>query len=1005
MASFKSYASPGGFKPIQAPDVARMVEAKAQQQSNYLQQAAEYNISERKRIGNAIQVNNQLEFNNRQQIFDMETRNLDAIQNQVMGNYEATIANAQTAAKQEINTLNALATFSQTAFQTVSAIQQKIETGKKQAVNDTIYATGISSKEMLELAKLDKNFSDQTYFENDAIRSIVDRTGASIQQVRFLVQNSNAKYWNESTALAEQRGFEQAAYIQSNYDTPVNIGNGETATLASTEGRDPNKFNLVFNQLRRQYDQENPTQLSTTVLAAKTNPTVKALQNSLLQSSNAQYRQNAKNAAIEAIDTSIRETLKGGAQPVLATLNNLRGAQRSAYLSDVYRVIARGAESDKREYYQSIWQDLITSNINFNGKEMSFAELQGGTEAFRAVNDAFYQGRARVIREFNQEQTERLMDREMTARTLLDEMKNQGIDATDADIDAIEARLDEIAPGYDSAMLENYKRNNTSNARFRIQKTKELQDLADRGLLTEERLDMLGLPNSVTQPFRTLAKQTSADRKENDDFKPQVEAIKNLVRSPAQIRAKPDGTYGWTVPLMEQKLQNQFLSKYSELKIGGDPNAVANAFEFVRQEFGKQIAEEGAFSTSTDNLGGYSEFESLKSMSSAGQSAARRNWVESSISRLGSKALDSNGSIFTISELNQQQEDMMKPGYKMDSMAAYVGQLFGIDPLAVINRQRLAAGMEALQLPESTMSFSNTVNPVLKRMLDSYQTPQTSTRAMISTRTFNPTLVPKGYGSLVVQAAQNANINPIYVAAFAEAENGSWDTNILSMGGSAAGVGLMQLNQAYFGSEQQLQDPAYNLNTGAQELARLAGNYSNWKDIIYAWNMGETGFANWVAAGRPDTAQAGYAAGLYERFEKARAKYGDVEALRSKGTLRSGFINKTSNSDTGFGWQPVSMQDEQGRPVVMSRDAASAFSQMVQDSGGMVKGMDITSSKRSEAKNRAVGGVSGSRHLHGEAIDIHGQSKKWMIENGPRYGWHLVDYPGSHGGHFEYRGS
>ena len=194
MAPFKSYASPGGFKPIQAPDVARMVEAKAQQQSNYLQQAAQYNISQRERIGNAIQVNNELEFSNRQQIFDMETRNLQAIQNQVMGNYNATIANAQTAAKQELNTLNALATFSQTAFQTVSAIQQKIEDGKKQAVNDTIYATGISSKEMLELAKLDKNFNDQTYFENDAIRSIVDRTGASIQQVRFLVQNSNAKY-------------------------------------------------------------------------------------------------------------------------------------------------------------------------------------------------------------------------------------------------------------------------------------------------------------------------------------------------------------------------------------------------------------------------------------------------------------------------------------------------------------------------------------------------------------------------------------------------------------------------------------------------------------------------------------------------------------------------------------------------------------------------------------------------------------------------------------------
>jgi hypothetical protein len=397
---------------------------------------------------------------------------------------------------------------------------------------------------------------------------------------------------------------------------------------------------------------------------------------------------------------------------------------------------------------------------------------------------------------------------------------------------------------------------------------------------------MLGLPNSVTQPFRALAKQTSADRKENDNFKPQMEAIKNLVRSPAQIRAKPDGTYSWTVPLMEQKLQNKFLTKYAQLKAGGDPNAVANAMSFVQQEFTQETSNPEAFSQSTDNLGGYREFETLKSTSSAGQSSARMNWVQSSIGRLGSKALDSNGSIFTISELNQQQEDMMKPGYKMDPMATYVGKLFGVDPLAVINRQRLAAGMEALQLPESTMSFASTVNPALKRMLDAYQTPQTSTRAMTSTRTFNPTLVPKGYGPLVVQASQNANINPIYVAAFAEAENGSWDTNAFSMGGSAAGVGLMQLNQAYFGSEQQLQDPAYNLNTGAKELARLSGNYSNWKDIIYAWNMGETGFANWVAAGRPATAQAGYAAGLYERFEKARAKYGDVEALRSPGVIR-----------------------------------------------------------------------------------------------------------------------
>ena len=891
MAPFKSYASPGGFKPIQAPDVARMVEEKARQQSNYLQQAAQYQINERNRIGNAIEINNRTEFQNRQQILDMENRNRQAIQNQILGNYNATIANAQTAAKQEIDTLNSLATFSQTAAQTVGAIYQKIEAGKKQAVNDTIYATGISSKELMELSKLERNFNDQTYFENDAIRNIVNRTGASIQQIRFLVQNSNAKYWNESTALAEQRGSETSNYIMSNYDTQVDIGNGMTASLASTEGQDLKTQKLVFDQLRRQYNQENPTELSTTILAAKTDPIVKALENSIFQTSNAEYRKNARNDAQVAIDASIREDIKAGYQVFLSNLANRKGAQRSAYLSDFYRVMQVGALSDNSDFYKEFWQNIITSDVEFNGKLISFAELQGGTSGFQAVNDAFYQGRAKAVRDFNLSEQENRVKFESFARDTLEQAKENGIDLTNADIEGIRqaGREQFKTDRFTSTILDEYERNNTVDALFVKKKSKELQDLADRGLLTEERLDMLGLPNSVTQPFRALARQTSADRKENNDFKPQMEAIKNLVRSPAQIRAKPDGTYSWTVPLMEQKLQNKFLTKYAQLKAGGDPNAVANAMSFVQQEFTQETSNPEAFSQSTDNLGGYREFETLKSTSSAGQSSARMNWVQSSISRLGSKALDSNGSIFTISELNQIQEDMVKPGYKMDPMAAYVGQLFGIDPLAVINRQRLAAGMEALQLPESTMSFSNTVNPVLKRMLDSYQTPQISTRAMISTRTFNPTLVPKGYGSLVVQAAQNANINPIYVAAFAEAENGSWDTNAFSMGGSAAGVGLMQLNQAYFGSEQQLQDPAYNLNTGAQELARLAGNYSNWRDIIYAWNMGETGFANWVAAGRPDTEQAGYAAGLYERFEKARAKYGDVSALQSRGTMRNSF--------------------------------------------------------------------------------------------------------------------
>jgi hypothetical protein len=38
-------------------------------------------------------------------------------------------------------------------------------------------------------------------------------------------------------------------------------------------------------------------------------------------------------------------------------------------------------------------------------------------------------------------------------------------------------------------------------------------------------------------------------------------------------------------------------------------------------------------------------------------------------------------------------------------------------------------------------------------------------------------------------------------------------------------------------------------------------------------------------------------------------------------------------------------------------------------------------------------------------MDIHGASKNWIIANGARYGWKLNDYPGSHGGHFDFNGA
>lgn len=114
----------------------------------------------------------------------------------------------------------------------------------------------------------------------------------------------------------------------------------------------------------------------------------------------------------------------------------------------------------------------------------------------------------------------------------------------------------------------------------------------------------------------------------------------------------------------------------------------------------------------------------------------------------------------------------------------------------------------------------------------------------------------------------------------------------------------------------------------------------------------------------------------------------------------SSTIIQTSHPETGAGYTIPGAMDQHGRPVVFSREAASAFQRMIEDSGGIVKASDVASSQRSQSKNQQVGGARRSKHLHGIAMDIHGESNAWIRQHGANYGWKAHDYSGTHGGHF-----
>jgi hypothetical protein len=884
MAKFKGYASPTGFQPIQAPDESRKYLAQGQQQLQAMQRAMNFDLANRDRYLSAMQNAQALEMQNREMIFKQDTRNRAVVQDQINSNYQQTIRDAETQGRQEVATLKALSAFSETAFNALGELNKKREEGIKLGVQKSLYALGLDTKGLMEIHKLDRNLTDQALNENQFVQNLL-KQGGSIQDVRYLMKHSNAKYWSESRQLLESAGAGYGNFINENYNTKFKVREGQEISYAEARlAGDFEAQQTILSLLNSQYRQESGLlNFNPTAVAAYADPQMRAFDNQLKQAANAEYKKQVdsitKQNSIRALDQKI--STGGAAAGVSWLTSQPAGPQRSAAKSLLLEYYAIKAASDDWQNGQLSWQETLNQPIDEKGT--TFGEFNKNDPAVIEVTRAFVQARARTIQDFNLQQNEMMVQRNMAENDIIKMLEELPGGYTDADIEAAEARLDELVPGIDSQRLKSMMQNESTNALYRNKITKQLQDLADRGLLTEERLNSMGVPGTIAAQFRGLAKATSADRAANGNFKPQMDALAALAKSPPTIQAKPDGTYHWSVPLMTQQLQNRFLTKYSELKAAGDPNAVNSALSFVQQEFAAQSSNPQFFSTDSTNLGGYSQFTRAITPSTA--STARMQWVQGSVARLGVKALDSNGSIFTISELNTIEQDMKKPGFKMDPMAEYIGRQMGIDPLAVINRQRIAAGLTPVQLPESTTTFSQTVNPVFKRMLDAYQTPMTSARAMTSTRTFNPTLIPKGYGPLVIQAAQSAGVAPNYIAALAEIESG-WDPNA---GSSVGAIGLMQIYPPYHPQYTGGKDPQANLNYGASYYAQLLKKYGDPVKAAGAYNSGPGRFDEYLTQGRPLPQET---INHMAKFSKALAKYGDVSQLRSTTTMRNTFAVK-----------------------------------------------------------------------------------------------------------------
>ena len=141
--------------------------------------------------------------------------------------------------------------------------------------------------------------------------------------------------------------------------------------------------------------------------------------------------------------------------------------------------------------------------------------------------------------------------------------------------------------GQRSSELDAYKKNNSVDAKTKEKQEDMIENLINAGLLTE--LELKKYHPDLQKKYRSTAQQQQKLLKDNNNYKPQIEALKLAVKQKAGVTKE---SYGHpTVPLMEAQLEQQFLAKAAALARDGDPDPAGNALAIVLSEFESKYPE------------------------------------------------------------------------------------------------------------------------------------------------------------------------------------------------------------------------------------------------------------------------------------------------------------------------------------------------------------------------------------------------------------------------------
>ena len=476
-------------------------------------------------------------------------------------------------------------------------------------------------------------------------------------------------------------------------------------------------------------------------------------------------------------------------------------------------------------------------------------------------------------------------DRELEAGKAEDEFRqlfdNDPTQRTESNIKAAQERYFFLSGGKKSTYLEGLQSEYSVDAKGKAELDSRFTKLAEQNLLTTDMVAQA--PWSVQTKWMDTAKKQEAGR--TTQFKTHLKAIENHVKTDPRVKVSPDGSTSGTATLVVGELQAKFNRKVSEyVGTGMNPAAAADqAVSEVMAEF--QTAPRYAM----DSMGNFSGF----TLGTAKTSAAinqKLNKIRNAILGGGKASLNKKpGLIFNAAELTAMEDGYGEAGWKMPLEAQYWGSKLGISGLEVINRQREAAGMRPLITPASMEIMSTAMTSDMRALLNRLPTYNRSVRALGSMGSFQPAMVPKGFGDPIQAAAKANGIDPAILTGILEVESSWRDDVIYGRTRSEVGArGIAQIMPEYHPGVNY-DDPVASINYAAKHLKGLiAATGGDVNRAIQAYNAGLGGIGK-------SQENRNY----LPKVLKSAAKYGYGQAWRDPATMRPSVVYKIGS--LGYG--------------------------------------------------------------------------------------------------------